>query len=760
MPGGGGTCGYLNWYAADEWVECRVASGAPCIQKQLCGGAPCTPAYCWKPANAPQQPLAAPGDLAGDIMASNRIDLGWTDNSSNEAGLRVYRRIGGGAEQLVAGLGPNAESFSDSVTVTSSIHYYRVAAHQGSQEVSSPTIEVFSIQAPVMVSPSGCSPSTTPLLSWQAVHGATAYKLLITGYPTSSLPEEIIVYDLLSAGATSYTAPSLVPGRLHHWRVKALRGRQEVWASGVLYFTPGCTGAYVNDVTTTEGTGAPGNAVFTLTVSPPVQQQTTVWVTTADGTALGGQDFQPTAGYSLVIPAGQSTVAIPVAIVGDSLNENDETFFVRLTNPSAGLTLVDAEGVAYIANDDPLPALAVAGPSQPEGFAPGQAMFQVTLNAPSGRTVAVGYSTQNGSATSPGDYGFVGGSVEFAPGVTQRVVAVPVVGDDIGEADETFRVLLSNPLYATLATPEGTATLVNDDSPWRMVGTGRFNTDSKPDILWRRDGTGDLVGWLMGENGQAGTARTGGGFLTPPALADPAWKVVGTGNFNISDTKTDILWRNENTGELVVWLMNGLAMTSGGHTQPSGLSDLSWKVVLAADFNRDGQTDILWRHSVNGDFVVWFMAGVTLVRGVYLSHALADQTWEVVGSGDFNGDGWIDILFKHSGVWKLVSWIMGPPSHGSPDGIQLIEGLFVIDSNGNDMIAGATWQLGGTGDFDADGKVDVLWRVKSTGDSRPGGSNFVWLLGGLYTVPTGPNAGRRGILFREERNLDPSVLWN
>ncbi len=49
-----------------------------------------------------------------------------------------------------------------------------------------------------------------------------------------------------------------------------------------------------------------------------------------------------------------------------------------------------------------------------------------------------------------------------------------------------------------------------------------------------------------------------------------------------------------------------------------------------ADFNGDGQSDILWRNTSNGMNAVWFMDGTT-VTGFAVLDSMTDQNWEIVG---------------------------------------------------------------------------------------------------------------------------------
>ena len=70
--------------------------------------------------------------------------------------------------------------------------------------------------------------------------------------------------------------------------------------------------------------------------------------------------------------------------------------------------------------------------------------FAVTLSPPAGAPVTVQYATADGTATAGVDYTATAGTLTFATGSTSRLITVPVIGDTLDEADETFTVSLSN----------------------------------------------------------------------------------------------------------------------------------------------------------------------------------------------------------------------------------------------------------------------------------------------------------------------------
>ncbi len=80
-------------------------------------------------------------------------------------------------------------------------------------------------------------------------------------------------------------------------------------------------------------------------------------------------------------------------------------------------------------------------------------------------------------------------------------------------------------------------------------------------------------------------------------------------DFN-ADGRSDILWRNGTTGESVIWLMNGAAISSS--VTFATVADLNWSIAGVGDFNGDGKSDILWRNRATGENVIWLMNGAAI----------------------------------------------------------------------------------------------------------------------------------------------------
>jgi subtilisin family serine protease len=111
------------------------------------------------------------------------------------------------------------------------------------------------------------------------------------------------------------------------------------------------------------------------------------------------------------------------------------------------------------------------------------AVFTVTRSSGTG-PASVHYATAAGSATAAGgDYLGESGTLSFAPGETRKTVTVRVTGDRVGEADEHFTLLLSNPTGAAIADGSGAGTILDDEPRVGVTGLAIFPEGNKNQVI-------------------------------------------------------------------------------------------------------------------------------------------------------------------------------------------------------------------------------------------------------------------------------------
>jgi hypothetical protein len=228
----------------------------------------------------------------------------------------------------------------------------------------------------------------------------------------------------------------------------------------------------IADASGAEGTGTDGAVEFTLSLSAPSGKPVRVLVGAspgANGTATAGADFaQLIDGADVTFAPGEASRTYAHPVVGDALDEDDETFQLSLIDFAfvpGGSNAVVGDGVAVgtILDDDAQPALSVNDVTVAEPATPGtvNANFTVTLAPVSGRTVTVDYAAVAGTASAGVDYGVASGTLTFAAGETAKTVAVPVLFDGATESGETFTLSLSNAANAMIDDGMGAGTITD-----------------------------------------------------------------------------------------------------------------------------------------------------------------------------------------------------------------------------------------------------------------------------------------------------------
>lgn len=108
----------------------------------------------------------------------------------------------------------------------------------------------------------------------------------------------------------------------------------------------------IADVQVLEGDAGLTDAIFHLTTTRPIAQAVTVNFATANNTATtANNDYQTASGLATFAPAA-TTTTVTVKVVGDNVNEEDESFFLNLSGASANATIADNQATGTIYDDD------------------------------------------------------------------------------------------------------------------------------------------------------------------------------------------------------------------------------------------------------------------------------------------------------------------------------------------------------------------------------------------------------------------------
>jgi hypothetical protein len=86
------------------------------------------------------------------------------------------------------------------------------------------------------------------------------------------------------------------------------------------------------------------------------------------------------------------------------------------------------------------------------------------------------------------------------------------------------------------------------------------------------------------------------------------------------------------------------------------LDPARWEIAGVGDFNSDGKSDILWHAKDNGWVATWELDGAGNKVGAHDYGALDPARWEIASVGDFNGDGKSDVLWHARDTGETMTW--------------------------------------------------------------------------------------------------------
>ena len=216
---------------------------------------------------------------------------------------------------------------------------------------------------------------------------------------------------------------------------------------------------------------------------------------------------------------------------------------------------------------------------------------------------------------------------------------------------------------------------------------------SRLDFIWRNHVTGDNAIWNF-DGFQLERSRY------HSTIPDPDWQILATADFN-QDGNEDLLLRHQVAGQNIIRYLGPDRATPVSDAHLLNVPDLNWDLVGTADFNQDSNTDILLRHQLAGVNLVWEIDGSNIIQATPLT-PIEDTNWKIAAVDDFNQDGKADLLLRHQ--------LAGINLIRQMDGYTVLGDITLTD------VPDSNWLISGAHDFNRDGSSDVIWRHQVTGD--------------------------------------------
>lgn len=262
--------------------------------------------------------------------------------------------------------------------------------------------------------------------------------------------------------------------------------------------------------------------------------------------------------------------------------------------------------------------------------------------------------------------------------------------------------------YAGIGTGDGFTLLLGEGVPASPPNAG-FSTS----IYWRHASDGRNGVWRMDGASLVGVQ------LLPTVSPGSAWMFVGTGWFdhapNDGDHTPEAVWLNVSTGAVALWKLEDDGTYQAevvGSAGPGG----TWMVIAIANVDGDLDDDLVWRHELTGELVVWIMDGDDVAGLVPLGQVSIGSPWQPQIAADLDDDGTDDLVWWNVATGQTGWWRIEDSAFASASLMPYVVG----EASG--------WRVGGRGDFNGDFKTDLIWRNELTG------ANAAWLMDGAGLI--------------------------
>ncbi len=312
------------------------------------------------------------------------------------------------------------------------------------------------------------------------------------------------------------------------------------------------------------------NVLVTVTRTGGTNNTLSVDYVTADGTATNGLDYVAVTN-TLTFTAGQTSKTISVPLTNDSSIEGDETFTLTISNPDGAVLGATTTATITIKDNDSVIAMATNAVTAAETV--GKVNISVTRTGGLAAAATVAYATTNGTATASSDYTGASGTLTFAAGETNKIIALTILNDTSYETNETFNLVLSSPTAeAILSTNNSvTVTITDNDSTisWETNAVSVAEDGGTVTFTVNRTGTLTLTNTIAYAF-KAGTATTADFTATNGVLT------FAPGETNKTITAAivnDSVVENNETFSVTLSAATGGALLGGTNTAYATITD-------------------------------------------------------------------------------------------------------------------------------------------------------------------------------------------
>ena len=214
-----------------------------------------------------------------------------------------------------------------------------------------------------------------------------------------------------------------------------------------------------DDATADELETGTSKMAFTVRLQPASARTVEADWAALGGTATAGSDFQSVAGTVAFAP-GETEKTVEVTIVGDAVNEPNETLTLQIGAVRGARKADGGDGMGTIVDKSAPPSLSISDAfgRESEGMS-----FTVTLAGNTTRNVTLHFATSDGTARAGADYAARNGTLTFAPGEKTKVLEVTVHDDTAPEVEETLSMSISDVVNGAITKATGVGRIEAND---------------------------------------------------------------------------------------------------------------------------------------------------------------------------------------------------------------------------------------------------------------------------------------------------------
>ncbi len=183
----------------------------------------------------------APSNLKATSASSTKVNLTWNDNSTNEAGFKIYRKAGEDGWVLMSKPGANVKKFSDTTATNNSsatLYQYYIIAYNDSGNSPKTNTAAVPFQPTNLTAVPGTTPETINLTWMDKSSNETRFEIYRKSGDCSSASTWAKIATL-GANKTSWTDTGLVAGNTYAYKVRAYKKSGSILSAyGYSLWTP------------------------------------------------------------------------------------------------------------------------------------------------------------------------------------------------------------------------------------------------------------------------------------------------------------------------------------------------------------------------------------------------------------------------------------------------------------------------------------------------------------------------------------------